>query len=58
MSKTITVAWSLRQDLVVQVQLPMDLNQKDVVRFLKLLNLELEVRQGLQIEEKAELVSL
>jgi hypothetical protein len=38
-----TLAWSLRPDLVIQVQLPADFNAKDRNRLQKLLDLELEV---------------
>lgn len=38
-----TVVWSLRPDLTIQVQLPIDLNKRDVERLKKLLDLETEL---------------
>lgn len=38
-----TLTWSLRPDLVIQIQLPTDLNKNDVVRLKKLLDLEVEL---------------
>ncbi|MBI4823166.1 MAG: hypothetical protein HY805_02915 [Nitrospirae bacterium] len=38
-----TLVWSLRPDLVIQIQLPVDLNKNDVTRLKKLLDLEVEL---------------
>ena len=38
-----TLTWSLRSDLLIQIQLPVDLNKNDVVRLKKLLDLEAEL---------------
>jgi hypothetical protein len=38
-----TLVWSLRPDLSIQIQLPADLNKKDVERLKKLLDLETEL---------------
>jgi hypothetical protein len=38
-----TLLWSLRADLSIQIQLPVDLNKKDVERLKKLLDLETEL---------------
>lgn len=45
-----TVRWSLRSDLLVEIQLPVDLNKDDVVRLKKLLDLEAELTPN-KIEE-------
>lgn len=40
---TRTLVWSLRPDLVIQIQLPIDLSRNDVARLKKLLDLEVEL---------------
>ena len=40
---TRTLLWSLRPDIVIQIQLPIDLNSNDVARLKKLLDLEVEL---------------
>lgn len=49
-----TLQWSLRPDLVIQIQLPVDLNKNDVDRLKKLLDLECELTltTAKQSEEK------
>ncbi len=42
-SRLKTLVWSLRPDVRIQIQLPADLNQKDVERLTKLLQLEAEL---------------
>lgn len=37
--------WSIRPDLVIQIQLPTDLNKDDVDRLMKMLELECELTQ-------------
>ena len=41
-----TLVWSLRPDVSIQIQLPTDLNQKDVERLTKLLRLEAELAES------------
>lgn len=41
-----TLVWSLRPDLLIQIQLPTDLNEDDVARLKKLLDLEVELTSG------------
>lgn len=43
---TRTLVWSLRPDMVIQIQLPIDLNRNDVARLKKLLDLEVELTPG------------
>ncbi len=43
-----TLVWSLRPDLAITVQLPVDLNKNDVERYKKLLDLELELTAASQ----------
>ena len=45
-SKLRTLIWSLRPDVSIQIQLPVDLNQKDVQRLTKLLSLEAELSES------------
>ncbi|MCI0370798.1 MAG: hypothetical protein L0214_05340 [candidate division NC10 bacterium] len=40
------LVWSLRPDLNIQIQLPVDMNQKDVERLTKLLRLEAELSES------------
>lgn len=44
--ETRTLVWSLRPDLVIQIQLPKDLSRNDVARLKKLLDLEVELTQS------------
>lgn len=44
------VRWSLRSDLLIEIQLPVDLNKNDVARLKKLLDLEAELTPN-KIEE-------
>lgn len=39
-----TLAWSLRPDLVIEIELPLDFNAKDRTRLNQLLDLELKLR--------------
>ncbi|MDI6756423.1 MAG: hypothetical protein QME32_00205 [Endomicrobiia bacterium] len=37
------LVWSLRPDLVIRIELPMDLNRNDITRLKKLIDLEAEL---------------
>lgn len=41
-----TLVWSLRPDVNIQIQLPVDINRKDVERLTKLLSLEAELSES------------
>ncbi len=43
-----TLTWALRKDLLIQIQLPSDLNANDAARLKKLLDLEVEMTSGVE----------